>query len=332
MSHQRRIPLAPVVEIFPHPLHRSIAEPEETENRNSTTQSENEQANWHSSSSSSTERSVQVVVLPHTQHTPQEQVTKRDHARHYPRSPQGPEKEFIPDRYDQESCKTAQDYLYKYFQPKSQMEKIRGYLDVAERMNNIRLGRAICSFCTRYASRCDISPKEVIDILSMLRKMRTAEADSALLKVQQHFHSRDSRSAGFLLCRSCLTLHRSGELPQPSPFTRNHPGHIPVELEDLSWLERMLISRVVPVGNFVRLQGSFSAPSAQQRGLVGNTACLIQESLETYVDKLPRTAVDLKGRVAVILSNKNEAKWQGFYVRKRKMEEAVKWLKDNNPY
>ncbi|KAK3924147.1 Deoxyribodipyrimidine photo-lyase [Frankliniella fusca] len=97
-------------------------------------------------------------------------------------------------------------------------------------------------------------------------------------------------SLSFTACSFCRKFEKVNNL---------NPGPIPLELQDLSFVERQLISRIHPV------------------------------DVQELVDILPINLSDLKSIITIRLDNSNG--YSDFQVNRNKVFMALKWLKNNNP-
>ncbi|KAL7297052.1 hypothetical protein TKK_0009478 [Trichogramma kaykai] len=100
------------------------------------------------------------------------------------------------------------------------------------------------------------------------------------------------------------------------------PGEIPAELQDLTYIEQMLISRVHPVVSLYRVNGGQYAYS----GSVIN----FTQNIHEYIDTLPMNVEEL---TSTILFNRDTAHGVAqFRVRSDKVLRALLWLKRHNIY
>ncbi|KAL7304776.1 hypothetical protein TKK_0003004 [Trichogramma kaykai] len=100
------------------------------------------------------------------------------------------------------------------------------------------------------------------------------------------------------------------------------PGEIPAELQDLTYIEQMLISRVHPVVSLYRVNGGQYAYS---RSVINFT-----QNIHEYIDTLPMNVEEL---TSTILFNRDTAHGVAqFRVRSDKVLRALLWLKRHNIY
>ncbi|KAL7291692.1 hypothetical protein TKK_0014482 [Trichogramma kaykai] len=121
------------------------------------------------------------------------------------------------------------------------------------------------------------------------------------------------------MCHSCCNDERK------AMFYKNNnidPGPIPNELQDLTYIEQMLIARVHPVISIFRIHGNQYAYS-------GNVINFRQE-VQSFVNELP---VDIRKIPSILSVNKVTLSGIAqFRVRSKKVLQALLWLKQNNIY
>ncbi|KAE8739288.1 hypothetical protein FOCC_FOCC015211 [Frankliniella occidentalis] len=101
-----------------------------------------------------------------------------------------------------------------------------------------------------------------------------------------------------------------------------HPLDVPLELQNLSYIEKQLISRVHPVISLYRIKKL----EYKYKGQVINFTQNVQE----VADKLPHLITDISNIVVVKLQS--DVTLRDFVVRKDKVLEALLWLKKHNPF
>ena len=102
------------------------------------------------------------------------------------------------------------------------------------------------------------------------------------------------------------------------------PCKVPDELQNLTEVEEMLITRVFPVMSVYRLRG-------RQYGYRGNIINFSQ-NVQEFVAKLPRHPSSLDVLVIRRQSESNSEAFRDFKVRRKKVAHALMWLKENNRY
>lgn len=100
------------------------------------------------------------------------------------------------------------------------------------------------------------------------------------------------------------------------------PSSIPIELQDLTQIEEMLIARALPIMNV------YVKPGGQQ-GFSGHCINLPQQ-LSELAQSLPRHPRHVS-LLLVTMKGKDNA-CQDVVVRRGKVQQALNWLIQNNPY
>ena len=128
------------------------------------------------------------------------------------------------------------------------------------------------------------------------------------------------RSPGSYVCSRC-----SRDKNTPKKFSNGNsmiPGPIPIELQDLSQTEEMLIARALPIMRVYIKPGG-------QRGYSGHCINLPQH-IEELASVLPRYPKDLS--VIVIKMKGRDNTFKDVKVRREKVHNALLWLVRNNPH
>ena len=128
------------------------------------------------------------------------------------------------------------------------------------------------------------------------------------------------------LCVSCYNAIQHNFQPPESLANFRWIGPLPKELEELNWLEEILIARAHCIGRIVRLQerkeSSFFA-------LKGHTILLPQDTTH-LLNILPMSPASLVDEIRVIWVGKSAPKRSGlmthFKVRTQKVYDALCWL------
>lgn len=100
------------------------------------------------------------------------------------------------------------------------------------------------------------------------------------------------------------------------------PGNVPPELDGLSYIEEQLIAKIHPIISVYKIQG-------HQYGYKGNVVNFPQKVNE-LAKKLPHKISDINSIVTIRCGN--ESKHADFRVRTKKVRDALRFLKKNNPY
>jgi hypothetical protein len=102
------------------------------------------------------------------------------------------------------------------------------------------------------------------------------------------------------------------------------PRKCPEELRNLSQVEEMLISPILPMMTMYKL------PKGGQHLYRGHTICFPQD-LDSFVPKLPRGRAD-PNIIVVRREGHTKEDVKDVRVRKTKILTALNWLKKHNPY
>lgn len=136
--------------------------------------------------------------------------------------------------------------------------------------------------------------------------------------------------ASLLVCYTCKTSLDKGVQPPEALANYRWIGTVPPQLQDLTWIEELLIARAHLTGRIVRLQNRNTASSF---GLKGHVILLPQDTTE-LLNILPRQSSSLPDIVRVV--------WVGrpvqnvdmlrdhFSVRTQNVYDALRWLVENN--
>ncbi|CAF1608295.1 unnamed protein product, partial [Adineta ricciae] len=151
----------------------------------------------------------------------------------------------------------------------------------------------------------------------------------------QHGSKNDRRQATRCnICQECWSYLKKEKIPKFSPANKVWIGEVPQELQNLTIPEQRLISLYRYNSCIVKLQSSFHSMETAQSALRGNCISFpqnvvnIAESLPLTLDQLCEslkiifigTQLPEKIRVKSILT-----------VRKKKILNALQWLRQNNP-
>lgn len=130
-----------------------------------------------------------------------------------------------------------------------------------------------------------------------------------------------------LVCKECYTALADGEMPKHALANGLWIGPVPNELQDLTWMEQMCISRVRHNYCVARLaKGSTK--------LIANAVMFANPTAELY-QSLPPPIEELDDIIAVIFTGPCEPqpmdlRRSPFFVRNRKIYDALQWLKLNH--
>ena len=127
-----------------------------------------------------------------------------------------------------------------------------------------------------------------------------------------------------LIQNACHRCNRDKNLVKKFSASNNmDPGDVPEDLQGLTEIEQMLISRIFPVISVYCLRGGQYA----YRGNVIN----FPQDVSEFVTRLPRIPSSLD--VLIVRRNSaNGVAFRDFTVRRNKVIRALYWLKENNRY
>ena len=138
------------------------------------------------------------------------------------------------------------------------------------------------------------------------------------------------------MCTLCLTCHEllsKGNIPKFSPANNVWLGDIPAELQGLTIPEEKLISLYRHNSCIIKLHSPFHSTTTAQAALRGNCITFLQ-NIPNIANSLPLTLDDLCDTLKVIFVGANPPTRihlrKVLTVRKRKVAEALQWLKKNN--
>ena len=122
------------------------------------------------------------------------------------------------------------------------------------------------------------------------------------------------------ICRRC-----KADKVTPKKFSAGNymiPSSVPKELQGLTQIEEMLISRALPIMKVYVKPGG-------QRGYTGHCINLPQEVTE-LAQSLPRYPKNIS--LIVVTMNGKDNSFEDVIVRRNKVEQALHWLMKNNPH
>ena len=131
--------------------------------------------------------------------------------------------------------------------------------------------------------------------------------------------TRISASKGVYICTRCKRDHKE---PKLYSFDNDmDPGNVPIELQDLTQIEEMLIARSCPIMSIYRKHGG-------QWGYKGHVVNLPQD-VQGFLTSLPSSTSNLP--VLVLRKQGADNTHADFRVRRAKVLSALQWLQSNNP-
>ena len=133
-----------------------------------------------------------------------------------------------------------------------------------------------------------------------------------------------------LVCRACQTSLQKGIQPSQSLANYRWVGQVPPQLQNLTWIEELLIARAHLTGRIVRLQ---NRNASSYFSLKGHVILLPQDTTE-LLNILPLPSSSLPDLVRVVWVGRPvrnmDVLRDHFSVRTRKVYDALIWLVENN--
>ncbi|KAG1761817.1 hypothetical protein EDD22DRAFT_779283, partial [Suillus occidentalis] len=134
------------------------------------------------------------------------------------------------------------------------------------------------------------------------------------------------------VCGSCqAALRKPDRVPRLALKNSLYRGELPVQFQDLTWIEEKICAIYCVTAHVTRLFQS--ADPAQSKTFHGNT-CAHEMNVVSTAAVLPRTPADVNGLLSVVFvgPGKFDPKALGtvFRVRRRKIWSFLVWLKHHN--
>jgi len=134
-----------------------------------------------------------------------------------------------------------------------------------------------------------------------------------------------------LLCQICHNQLSKDRQPSEAPANFRWVGPVPEELQDLTWIEELLIARVHICSGIVRL-GQRNNPSSFF-GIKGHVVFLPQDTTR-LIDLLPMSPTSLSDIVKAVWTGRSKPDKSRlrsrFTVRKHTVYNGLKWLVNNH--
>lgn len=139
-------------------------------------------------------------------------------------------------------------------------------------------------------------------------------------------------SATLNVCGSChAALRKPDRVPRLALKNKLYRGDLPVQFQDLTWIEEKICAIYCVTAHVTRLFQS--ADPAQAKTFHGNT-CAHEMNVVSTVTVLPRTPADVNGLLSVVFVGPGKfdpnALGTVFRVRRRKIWTFLVWLKHHN--
>lgn len=135
------------------------------------------------------------------------------------------------------------------------------------------------------------------------------------------------------ICCKCYDSLSSGSIPKFSPANGIWLGSVPSELQGLTIPEEKLISLYRHNSCIIKLQSPFHSATTAQTALKGNCITFLQ-NLSSVATNLPLAVDDLCETLKVIFVGSQPPKRlqlkRVLTVRKKKIFDALQWLKKHN--
>jgi len=122
-------------------------------------------------------------------------------------------------------------------------------------------------------------------------------------------------------CSTCRKV-RVGEINKFSAANNMDPGVVPVELQNLSYIEQMLIAQVHPVVSLYRVKGN--------QYKYGGNVISFRQNIEEYIGILPVLPSTLKS--TILFSKETPSGLVEFRADRERIRRALTWLQLNNQY
>jgi hypothetical protein len=139
-----------------------------------------------------------------------------------------------------------------------------------------------------------------------------------------------STDGNLTICNKCHSSLQVGKCPDESLANFRWVGIVPDELQDLTWLEELLIARAHLVGRIVRLQ---ERTATSYFALKGHTVLLPQDTTR-LLHLLPMSISSLPDVVRVVWTGKSapdKARLRSYFtVRPQRVYNALHWLCRNH--
>lgn len=212
--------------------------------------------------------------------------------------------------------------------------------------SNEKLRLCRCVVCARELESAEGEVSQLLDDPSVLDLLRPLTVPAArelwrgALVVAQEIQVQEDRYVAWI-CFDCGTALRKGILPRFSLANNLWIGEVPRELAALTIPEQLLIARHFPRCYVFKLfprDGNQLSPDLMQRGMKGNVSLYelntkeVVKMLEGQVMPNPVSSLASVLAITFVGSKVLPKDWLKtmFRVRRRRVYEALLWLKDHN--
>lgn len=213
-----------------------------------------------------------------------------------------------------------------------------------DRTSNAALRMVTCMVCARdleQETATDVSVKDIPNPHLLVPQIAHADHNlvHGLLLHNQAVHDAEKNSAKGSVCHECWESLKKDKLPKLSLANGMWIGDTPFELSVLTLAEQILIARNYPAAYIVKLYPKKRGAKHLHRGLRGNVSTYRLDSQEiadmvagNIMPPPSRILASIIGVTLVGPKNIPETTMPGFLkVRRRRVQEALEWLKLHNP-
>ncbi|CAF1614641.1 unnamed protein product [Rotaria sp. Silwood1] len=146
-------------------------------------------------------------------------------------------------------------------------------------------------------------------------------------------HNDDDNAHICLLCKDCYLAYSKGQIPKFGAANKMWIGDVPEELKDLTIVEEKLIAIYRHNTCVIKLQSPFNSSSTAQSALKGN-AITFPQNIPNIASSLPLAMSTLCDTIKVVfigsrMPTRDQVR-KILTVRKKKVRNALEWLKQNN--
>lgn len=222
------------------------------------------------------------------------------------------------------------------------------HADFIDSTSNTALASSVCIVCARQlpATQCTEFDVRNLPNAHLLERdsgpYRFAPKFEGRVLLTEHLRHEGERVYGHV-CTHCHRALRRARKPKYALANGLWIGNVPHELRDLTLPEQMLLSLQFPRVYIMKLYPKdrqvAGHPEQLQRGMAGNLvslACNVEKIVDMLTGNLlPRPPRILASVIAVsfVGTGRLPKKWlkETFRVRRRRVYEALLWLKNHNP-
>jgi len=141
----------------------------------------------------------------------------------------------------------------------------------------------------------------------------------------------DDKTSLLTVCTECQAALRKSNIPRFALANKLYRGNLPIQFQDMTWVEEMACSIYRNTAHITRLYGS--SDTAQPTVLHGNTCAHDMNTVST-AKVLPRTPTDINDILTIVFIGPGKLKLESlknmFRIRKSKVWDFLLWLKNHN--